>query len=63
MEISGAMSPVAQEVAVNKIQAGYDGLTKTLQKTVQGAQTEENVQQRMEIAEQTGKGKNIDIKA
>jgi hypothetical protein len=63
MEVSAAMSPVAQEVAVNKTQAGYDVLTKTLQKTAQGAQTEENAQQRMEVAEQTGKGTKIDIKA
>lgn len=63
MEISGAMSPAAQEMAVNKTQAGYDVLTKTLQKTTQGAQTEENTQLRMEVAEQTGKGTKIDIKA
>lgn len=60
MEISGAMSPAAREMAVNKVQAGYDVLTKTLQKT---AQNEQNDQQRMEIAEQTGKGMKIDIKA
>ena len=63
MEISGSMSIAAQEIATNKTQTGYDVLTKTMQKTVQGAQTEENAQQRMEIAEQTGKGTNIDIKA
>lgn len=60
MEVSGAMGIAAQEVATNKAQAGYDVLTKTLQKTAQG---EQNDQQRMEIAEQTGKGMNIDIKA
>jgi len=60
MEVSGAMGIAAQEMATNKSQAGYDVLTKTLQKTEQGAQNE---QQRMEVAEQTGKGTNIDIKA
>ncbi len=60
MEVSGAMNIAAQEVAINKTQAGYDVLTKTLQKAEPVGQ---NDQQRMEIAEQTGKGMNIDIKA
>ena len=60
MEISGAVSLGAQEVATNKVQTGFDVLTKTLHKT---AQNEVNAQQKMEIAEQTGKGMNIDVKA
>ena len=60
MDISGATSIAAQEISTNKAQAGFDVLTKTLQKT---EQNEQNPQLRMEIAEQTGKGLNIDIKA
>ncbi|MBE9486098.1 MAG: hypothetical protein KAT62_06085 [Desulfuromonadales bacterium] len=60
MEISGSMSIAAQEMAINKSQAGFDVLTKTLQKTEQHQQNE---QQRLQVAEQTGKGMNIDIKA
>ena len=60
MEVSGATSIAAQEVATNKTQAGFDVLTKTLQKTEQAQQNE---QQRVEVAEQTGKGMHIDIKA
>jgi hypothetical protein len=50
-----------QEVAQNKNQAGYDVLTKTMAKTEQ--QVPENALQRTEIAQQTGKGQNIDVKA
>jgi len=57
MEVSGAVSIAAQEMATNKVQSGFDVLTKTLQKG------EQSNQQRMEIAEHTGKGMNIDIKA
>lgn len=60
MEVSGAMSIAAQEVATNKTQAGFDVLTKTLQKT---GQNEQNEEQRMAIAEHTGKGLTVDIKA
>ena len=63
MEISGTLNPAAQEVATNKAQAGFDVLTKTLSKTEQNEQNEQSEQQRMEVAEQTGKGLNIDIKA
>lgn len=63
MEISGAMGIAAQEMATNKTQAGFDVLTKTLQKAEQVEQVGQNDQQRMEVAEQTGKGLNIDIKA
>lgn len=60
MEISGSMSIAAQEIAVNKAQTGFDALTKTLQKT---GQNEQNEEMRMAVAQQTGKGLNIDIKA
>ena len=52
---------VGQEVAMNKAQAGLDVLTKTMAKTEQ--QTPDNGVQRAEVAQQTGKGQNIDIKA
>ncbi len=60
MEISGTVSSAAQGVANNQTQAGFDVLTKTLAKTDQNQQSE---QQRNSIAEQTGKGLHIDIKA
>ena len=60
MEVSGAMGVAAQEMAINKAQSGFDVLTKTLQKT---EHNEVNEQQRMQIAEHTGKGLNINVKA
>lgn len=60
MEIASS-TMVGQEIAVNKAQAGFDVLTKTLAKTEQ--QQPENAVQRAEIAQQTGKGQNIDVKA
>lgn len=60
MDVSGTSSIAAQEIQTNKLQAGYDTLTKTLQKT---EQNELNDEQRKDIALQTGKGMNIDIKA
>ena len=60
MEIGGTTGLAAQEISTNKTQAGFDVLTKTLQKT---EQNEQNEQQRMAVAQQTGKGLNIDIKA
>lgn len=62
MEISGSMSIAAQEMEINKSQAGYDVLTKTLTKTEQSEQSEQNEKQRVQLAEHTGKGMNIDIK-
>ena len=53
-------SIAAQEMQTNKAQAGYDVLTKTMQKA---EQSEANEQQRMDVAQQTGKGMNIDVKA
>lgn len=60
MEISGS-ALLGQEVALNKAQAGYDVLTRTMTKTEQ--QAPESSLLRAEIAQQTGKGQNIDIKA
>jgi hypothetical protein len=60
MEVSGSTSIAAQAMSTNKTQAGFDVLTKTLEKTEQMKIGE---QQRLEIAEQTGKGSRLDIKA
>ena len=60
MEISGSMNIVAQEIATNKTQTGFDVLTKTVQKA---GQNEQNEDLRMAVAQQTGKGLNIDVKA
>ncbi len=60
MEVSGSTSIAAQEIATNKTQTGFDVLTKTMQKT---EQMQVGEQQRLEIAEQTGKGLNLDVKA
>ena len=60
MEVSGSMSFAAQAMSTNKTQSGFDVLTKTLEKTEQ-MQTGE--QQKLQIAEQTGKGVNLDVKA
>lgn len=59
MDISGTMSFANQEMATNKTQTGFDVLTKTIEKTEQ-MQTGEK--QRLEIAEQTGKGLNLDVR-
>ncbi|MCF6265914.1 MAG: hypothetical protein L3J57_05105 [Desulfuromusa sp.] len=59
VDVSGSMSFAAQAMSTNKTQSGFDVLTKTLEKTEQ-MQTAE--QQRLEIAEQTGKGLNLDVK-
>ena len=50
---------VGQEVALNKAQAGLDVLTRTMAKTEQ--QQPDNLSQRAQLAEHTGKGQNIDI--
>lgn len=60
MEVSGSMDIAAQAMATNKTQTGFDVLTKTMEKTEQ-MQTGE--QQRLQIAEQTGKGLNLDVTA
>jgi len=63
MEINGSMSIAAQEMEINKSQAGYDVLTKSMTKAQESEQGEQNEQQRVQLAEHTGKGMNIDIKA
>lgn len=60
LEIGTAASLVNQDMANNKTQTGFDVLTKTTQKT---EQMQINEQQRLEIAEQTGKGLNLDVTA
>lgn len=60
VDISGASSFAAQEMATNKAQSGFDVLTKSLDKTEQMRIDE---QQRLEIAEQTGKGLHLDVRA
>ena len=60
MDISGSMGFAAQEMATNKTQTGFDVLTKTTEKTMQMKVGEA---QRLEIAEQTGKGVHLDVKA
>ncbi len=60
LEIGPTTVMVNQDIASNKAQAGFDVLTKTTEKT---EQMEENEQMRLEIAEQTGKGLNLDVTA
>ncbi|MBD1399695.1 hypothetical protein [Pelovirga terrestris] len=60
LEIGTAASLVNQDMTNNKTQAGFDVLTKTTEKT---EQMQINEQQRLEIAEQTGKGLNLDVTA
>ena len=50
-----------QQISENQAQSGMAVLTKTMAKTEQ--QKPDNALQRTEIAQQTGKGQNIDIKA
>lgn len=59
-EIGPTTVTVNQAIATNKAQAGLDVLTKTTEKT---EQMEANEQMRLEIAEQTGKGLNLDVTA
>lgn len=60
LEVSTATSLVNQDKANNKAQAGFDVLTRTTEKT---EQMQINERQRLEIAEQTGKGLNLDVTA
>lgn len=60
MDISAGTNIAVQEMATNKAQSGYDVLTKSLEKT---EQMRTNEQQRLEIAEQTGKGLHLDVTA
>lgn len=59
-DISGSAGLAAREAALNKAQTGFDVLTKSQEKT---EQMRINEQQRLEIAEQTGKGLHLDVKA
>jgi hypothetical protein len=60
MDVSSSYDSAAQYGSILKQSAGYDAFTKTTEKT---EQMKENEQQRLEIAEQTGKGVNLDVKA
>ena len=60
LEVGTATSLVNQEMANNKTQTGFDVLTRTTEKT---EQMQINDQQRLEIAEQTGKGLHLDVTA
>lgn len=60
LEVGTAASLVNQDMTNNKTQTGFDVLTKTTEKT---EQMQINEQQRLEIAEQTGKGLNLDVTA
>lgn len=65
MEINAATSIAQQEIATNKAQSGLDILTRTLAKSEQAEKPrdEQNESLRADIAQQTGKGQRIDIKA
>lgn len=60
MDISAAASMYNQETSSQRGQTGFDVLTRTGDKT---EQTMQNDQLRLEIAEQTGKGLNLDVQA
>jgi hypothetical protein len=60
MDVSSSYDSAAQYGSVLKTAAGYDAFTKTNEKT---EQMKENEQMRLEIAEQTGKGVNLDVTA
>ena len=60
METSGLTSTLNQELMTSKARTGFDALTKTLEKTDQMKVQE---QMRLQIAEQTGKGLNLDVTA
>ena len=60
LEVGTAASLVNQDMANHKTQSGFDVLTKTTEKT---EQMQINERQRLEIAEQTGKGLNLDVTA
>lgn len=60
IDVTAAASFAAQEQSTNKARTGYDVLTRSLEKT---EQMQVHEQQRLEIAEQTGKGLNLDVRA
>ena len=65
MEINAATSIANQEISGNKAQVGLDVLTRTIAKTDQVEQAKGSQPESLgfEIAQHTGKGQNIDIKA
>ncbi len=60
LDISGAAGLMNQETSSQRTQTGFDVLTRSGDKT---EQTMVNEQLRLEIAEQTGKGLNLDVRA
>ncbi len=62
MEINAATTIANQEISNNKAQAGLDVLTRTIEKADQ-AQKPQSETMRLDIARQTGKGQNVDVKA
>lgn len=60
MEISGSTNLAAQGMGASKAETGHEFLTQSGDKTEQMRNYE---QQRLEIAEQTGKGLNLDVRA
>lgn len=64
MEINAATTIANQEISTNKAQVGLDVLTRTLEKSEQSEKTTSPMHEglKADIARQTGKGQNIDIK-
>jgi len=64
MDINTSTSILSQEIGKNKAQTGLDVLTRTLTKTekTEPVASEQGEALRVDLARQTGKGQNIDIK-
>ncbi len=64
MEVNVATTIANQEISTNKAQTGLDILTRTLAKTEQAEKTRSPMHEglKADIAKQTGKGQNIDIR-
>ena len=60
MDVSASYNSAAQYGSISKQASGFDAFTKTAEKT---EQTIEHEEMRLEIAEQTGKGVNLDVTA
>ncbi len=60
MDVSNSLNTAAQYGSQIKTQNGYDAFAKTSEKS---DQMKENEKMRLEIAEQTGKGLNLDVTA
>lgn len=65
MEINAATTIANQEISNNKAQTGLDVLTRTIAKADQAeqAQQPQDDSTRVDIANQTGKGQNVDVTA